>query len=171
MKQIFTMDVERDIDVAVRFAEILREKGKVGEFYICGYLVEKYPEKVKKIAKDHILGGHGYYHERFETLDLKEQESIISKTINIFKKNNLLIQGWRFPYLSFTKQSLAIIKKYKLFDSSINQRRIFGRFYFKKGFYILPHDLIEKPWDYSDSQHKNICSRKGRLIVHCYNQL
>ena len=162
------MDVEKSIENALDFALKLKNKNIKGEFYITGYLVEKYPKEVKLIAKHHIMGGHGYMHERFASLSLKKQEEIIKKTISIFKKNKINIQGWRFPYLSFTKDSLKLIKEYNLFDSSINRRRLFGRIYFKKGFHLLPKNLIEKPWDYVDLQDKNILKKSRRLIFHCY---
>jgi peptidoglycan/xylan/chitin deacetylase (PgdA/CDA1 family) len=169
MEQIFTMDVERDIDAAVRFAEILRKKGNVGEFYICGDLVEKYPEKVKKIAEDHILGGHGYYHEDFAKLSNRKAKAVILKTINIFKKKGLSMQGWRFPYLSYNKKNLNLIAKYELYDSSINRKRIGYGLYVHKGVHLLSKNLIEKPWDYADLQEKEIFKKQGRLISHCYN--
>ena len=163
----FTMDVEKNIENALDFSIKLKNKGIKGEFYITGKMVEKYPKEVKLIAKHHIIGGHGYNHEMFGKLSLKKQEEIIKKTINIFKKHNIKIQGWRFPYLSFTNDSLKLIKKYNLYDSSINKKRIFGKIYFKKTFHLLP--ITEKPWDYVDLQDKNIFKRSGRLILHDYN--
>jgi len=169
MKQIFTMDVERNIEKALEFAIKLKNKAIKGEFYITGYLVEKYPKEVKIIASYHIVGGHGYKHERFGKLSLKEQEKIIIKTIKIFKKNKINILGWRFPYLSFKNDSLRLLKKYNLYDSSINRRRKLGRYYIKNyRIHKLPKNLIEKPWDYVDLQH-NIKNKRGRLILHDYN--
>lgn len=162
------MDVEKNIENALAFAIKLKNQNIKGEFYITGSIAEKYPKEVKLIAKYHVIGGHGYKHERFEKLILKQQKEIIKKTINIFKKHNIKIEGWRFPYLSFTNQSLKLIKKYNLFDSSINRRRLFGKFYIKNyKIHLLPKDLIEKPWDYSDT-NKNILNKSGRLILHDY---
>src|SRR3989338_2729812 len=169
MKQILTMDVEKNIENALDFAIKLKNKGIKGEFYITGGITEKYTKEIKIIAKNHVIGGHGYNHERFEKLTIKEQEEIIKKTIDIFNKNNIKIQGWRFPYLSFNKDSLKLIRRYNLYDSSINRRRILGRLYFKKGFHLLPKGLIERPWDYVDLHDKNILNKSGRLILHDYN--
>ena len=164
------MDVEKNIQNALAFALELKNQNIKGEFYITGIIAEKYPKEVKLIAEEHIIGGHGYKHERFEKLSIKEQEEIIKKTIDIFEKNDIKIQGWRFPYLSFNNDSLKLIKRYNLYDSSINRRRIFVRFYIKNyRIHLLPKNLIEKPWDYADLQENNILSKKGRLILHDYN--
>ena len=37
--QIFTMDVEKNINNAVKFADLFSKYNLKGEFYICGYLV------------------------------------------------------------------------------------------------------------------------------------
>src|SRR3989344_5208546 len=154
MKQLFTMDVEKNIENALEFAIDLKNRGIKGEFYITGITAEKYPKEVKLIAEYHVIGGHGYCHERFGKLSIEEQEELIKKTINIFKKHDIKLEGWRFPYLSFTNESLRLIKKYNLYDSSINRRRIIGRIYFKKGFHLLPKNLIERTWHYADLQDK-----------------
>ena len=163
------MDVEKNIENALAFALELKNKSIKGEFYITGSIAEKYPKEVNLIAEEHTIGGHGYEHERFEKLTIREQEETIKKTISVFKKNNIKIQGWRFPYLSFNKDSLKLIRKYNLYDSSINRRRILGKLYFKKGFHLLPKGLIERPWDYVDLENKNILNKSGRLILHDYN--
>ncbi len=185
-KRIFTMDVEKDIDAAIEFAKILSKNKQIGEFYICGYLVEKYPKKVKRIEKlGHIIGGHGYYHEDFAKLSYTKAEKIIKKTIEIFRKNKIRIQGWRFPGLSFRNSQLKIISKYNLYDSSIKSiqikkwgKLIFLRNWIKniiKGNFTNPikftNKLIEKSWDYADLYEKDITNLKkkqGRLIFHCY---
>lgn len=182
-RQIFTMDVEKDIDAGVEFAKLLHKKGLVGEFYICGYLVEKYPEKVKAIAKlGHIMGGHGYNHEDFAKLSHAKAEKIIRMTINAFRANNINIQGWRFPGLSFRNSQMKILADYELYDSSIRDIQIkrWGRLIFlrnwlrnlKKGNIFLPtlfpSKLIEKPWSFADLNETQIFLKRGRLLMHCY---
>lgn len=182
MKQLFTVDVEKNIGAAVEFADTLKKKGKVGEFYICGYLVERFPEKVKKIAEHHIIGGHGYYHEDFARLDARESKILIRKTIYIFRKNNLDIQGWRFPGLSYSNFSMNAVVKAGLYDSSIKDSvwRTWGKLAFirnwmrnlLRGIITLPIPysvgLIEKPWSYADLNEENILSYDSRIILHCY---
>jgi peptidoglycan/xylan/chitin deacetylase (PgdA/CDA1 family) len=183
MKQIFTMDVEQDIDAGVRFARFLTKKGLVGEFYITGALVEKYPSKVGQIAEHHILGGHGYNHEDFAKLNDKKAKHIIKKTISVFKQNHFEMCGWRFPYLSYSNSQLNLIAKYGLYDSSIYSPvwSTWGRMGFirnwarnlMRGIITLPYPysfkLKERPWSVADLNDRGFYYKKGRLICHCYN--
>lgn len=183
MKQIFTMDVEKNINSGVKFAKILSKHNIKGEFYICGYLVELYPKKCRKMAKNHIIGGHGYFHENFAKLSYKKQKKLIKKTKNVFEENKIKMRGWRFPFLSFKNESLKILANLKIFDSSINKAVLkkWGRFIFVRnwvknlmnGNFCLPlkypNNLEERPWDVIDLDTKNFFKRNGRIIIHCYN--
>src|SRR3989338_58324 len=182
MKQIFSMDVEQDIDAALKFANQLAKKGIKGEFYVCGYLVERYPVKCRKIAKNHIIGGHGYNHENFARLFYKDQKRLILKTKEVFAKNGIKMEGWRFPRLDFTNDSLNILAKLGIYDSSFNRSvwKRWGKLAFirnwlsniKRGQLFFPcmidSRLIEKPWDHVDLQDKYFYKKEGRLVMHCY---
>jgi|SRR3989338_913273 len=183
MKQIFSMDVERDIDSAVEFSKYLNKKGWQGEFYICGHLVEKYPEKVKQIAKYHILGGHGYYHEDFARLNHLKIRALINKTMEIFKNNGLKIRGWRFPGLSYSNYAMNYVATKGLYDSSIRDKvwNKWGNLFFIRNWgrnllrgivtvpYLFSNKLVEKPWSFADLNYPNFICKNGRLMTHCYN--
>ena len=182
MRQIFTMDVEKDIDAAVACATLLAKHKLRGEFYICGYLVEKYPEKCRKIAKYHTIGGHGYSHENFALLPYKEQKMLIMKTSAVFVQHGMRMEGWRFPRLDFTSASMHILAKQGIYDSSFNRVvwRRWGKFLFirnwlsnmKRGQFffptLLPRTLMEKPWDHVDLEDHEFYKKEGRLMMHCY---
>lgn len=168
MHQIFTMDVERDMAAALAFARLLSRHSLVGEFYITGEMLRKHSAAVRSIARQHIIGGHGYHHERFADLGREQQAAIIEKTIALFKMHQVPITCWRFPYLSFTAESLAMIAEQGLFDSSLSSRRVLGPFYYKKGIHLLPHTLQELPWSAADLQDALFYQKKGRLLTHCY---
>jgi peptidoglycan/xylan/chitin deacetylase (PgdA/CDA1 family) len=182
MKQIFTMDVEQDINAALEFSKLLTKHKIRGEFYIVGALVERYPTICKEIAKHHTIGGHGYFHEDFAKLSYTEAENVIKKTISVFKKNKINCVGWRFPGFSFKNDQLKILVRHKLYDSSISEsaskrwhsfifiRNLFsnikrGTFFFPKPF---PKDLNEKPWSVVDLNDKQFYNKSGRLVTHCY---
>ncbi len=181
--QIFTMDVEKDIYAAVDFARLLHKHGIVGEFYICGYLVEKYPQKVKEIVKHHILGGHGYYHEDFAKLSNRAAKMLIKKTIAVFRVEGLRIEGWRFPCLSYTNYAMNLVARFGLYDSSISNivwkdwdRVAFLRNWARnllRGILTFPYSysrkLREKPWAVADINDAEFYAKGGRLICHCYN--
>ncbi len=182
-KQIFTMDVEKEISAAVDFSVLLTKNCLKGEFYVTGNLVEKYPHICRKIAKNHIMGGHGYNHENFAKLSYIKAEKIIKKTVDIFKKNNIKIEGWRFPGFSFKNNQLKILIKYKLYDSSLNENtlRRWGCFIFirnflstlKRGAFFIPtpfpKKLNEKPWSVVDLNDSQFYRKQGILVTHCYN--
>ena len=167
--QIFTMDVEQDMAAALAFARLLSRYSLTGEFYITGDMLRKYPAAVSTLAKRHIIGGHGYHHERFAELSASQQQAVVEKTVALFKLHRIPIKGWRFPYLSFTTESLAMIAEQGLFDSSLSSRRVLGPFYYKKGIQLLPHTLQELPWSAADLQDAVFYRKEGRLLTHCYH--
>ena len=166
--QIFTMDIEQDMAAALAFAGLLSRYSLTGEFYITGDMLTKYPAAVRALAKRHIICGHGYHHERFAELSLSQQQAVVEKTVALFKLHRIPIKGWRFPYLSFTAESLVIIAGQGLFDSSLHRRRILGPFYYKKGIHLLPKHLREMPWSATDLQDTLFYQKEGRLLTHCY---
>ncbi|MBI4441672.1 polysaccharide deacetylase family protein [Candidatus Woesearchaeota archaeon] len=182
MKQIFTMDVEQDVAAAVDCANLLRKHGLHGEFYICGYLVEKYPVKCRFIAKYHTVGGHGFHHENFALLSSARQKLLIGKTRAAFLRYGMMMAGWRFPCLDFTNASLRILAQMGIFDSSFNRSvwRRWGAFIFlrnwlsnlKRGQFFLPvplpSHLVERPWDHVDLEDPCFFQKEGRLMMHCY---
>ena len=166
--QIFTMDVERDMHAAVQFAALLSRYSQTGEFYVTGDMLRRHPATVRALAKRHIICGHGYHHERFAELSRDQQRAAIEKTVALFRMHRISITGWRFPYLSFTPDSLALVAEQGLFDSSLSQRRVLGPFYYKKGIHLLPGNLQELPWAAADLQDSLFYRKKGRLLTHCY---
>jgi len=183
-KKIFTMDVERDIHSAYSFSKLLEKYGLRGEFYICGYLVEKYPNICYKISKNHVVGGHGFYHENFAKLNYKNAFRIIRDTMQVFKDNEINMMGWRFPGLSFTYDSLKILADMGIYDSSFRlpAMKRWGKFYFlrtwaKNIFFShsfslprpYPANLVEKPFTVVDIENEIFYMYNGRIITHCYN--
>lgn len=183
MKQIFTMDVEKSIKNGVKFSELLAKNNIKGEFYICGYLVEKYPRECKEIAKKHTIGGHGYRHEDFAKLPVEKQRTLIEKTKKTFERKGIKMLGWRFPGFSFKNESLKIIRDLKVYDSSLKRSvlRNWGHFVFLRNWvrnlmlrnvffpYTFPKNLDERPWDVIDIGSKEFWKRPGRIVLHCYN--
>lgn len=182
--QIFTMDVEKDIKSAVKFAKLLTKHKLRGEFYICGYLVEEHSEECREIAKNHVIGGHGFYHENFSKLSRDEQLDIIKKTQRTFEKHGMKMSGWRFPGFCFKHDSLSILAERGIYDSSFRLPRLnqWGRLFFIRNWLknILaehalhlprpfPKNLIEKPFSVVDIEKSDFYKYGGRIVTHCYN--
>lgn len=176
------MDVEEDIKSASDFARLLTKYKIKGEFYITGKILEKYPEQVKQIAKDHIICAHGYYHEDFTCISDKDADKIIIKTINLFKKHKIRLVGWRFPGFKFKNSQLKLVVKYGLFDSSvrgvaigrwknlIHVRNFLSNVKRRKIFLPVkfPGNLDERPWSVVDLNDSSLFLKQGRLVFHCY---
>lgn len=175
------MDVEKNMQSAIEFSKLLNKNGIGGEFYICGYLVKKFPDKVKKISKKHMIGGHGYHHELFGSLSKHKQEKIIIQTKKVFEKNDIKLKAWRFPRFRFTNLSFHLLVKYNiLIDSSLRENWLKQptlaiwlktlKYEHKMTFpYIFPKKLKELPWAAIDLTGNSFLKCDGRIVIHCYN--
>lgn len=94
-------------------------------FFILGWIAEKSPELVKKIAqKGHEIGSHGYSHTPIDLMDERTFEDDLVKSLNVLEKiSGQKIKGFRAPSFSITKKTswaLDILQKHHLkYDSSI----------------------------------------------------
>lgn len=181
-QQIFTMDVEQDINAALDFARLLATYKIKGELYITGEMLEKYPTQVKQIAKFHMICAHGYNHEDFSKLSYNQAEQVIKKTVALFKKNKLKLKGWRFPGFKFKNSQLKLLVKYSLFDSSLRDKVLhrWRRLVFLRNFLVnvkrarlfmpvgFPAVLDERPWSIVDLNDSSLYIKHGRLVFHCY---
>lgn len=183
-KQRFTMDVEESIGNALEFANLLNRYDLEGEFFICGSLVQKCAGICRRIAQDHILGGHGFHHENFSKMRLEDQYAVIIKTRDTFEENGITMDGWRFPQLNFLSESMAIVARLGVYDSSLRTRAIelWGRFLPTRNMvknivlnHVLspplpfPEKLVEKPFSVVDIENKRFYEHSGRIMTHCYN--
>ena len=73
-------------------------------------------EDIIKIQKlGHTIGMHGFNHERFSELSEKKINKLIKEGINIFKKLNIKIIHFAYPFgdkNSFSVRSNRVLKKY-----------------------------------------------------------
>ena len=181
---VFTMDLEKSIENAIEFSDLLLRHGLLGEFYICGSIVAEHPAECKKIARHHIVGGHGFSHESFSRLPVEKQRRLIQKTKMAFAENGLEMPGWRFPKLSFTAAGLQLLASQGIYDSSFRLAalRNWNGLYFVRNWLKLiafdhiftmprpfPNSLLEKPFSAVDIEDKAFFKKQGRLVTHCYN--
>ena len=73
-------------------------------------------ENIIKIQKlGHTIGMHGFNHENFSELNEKQIKKLIKEGINIFKKLNIQIIHFAYPFgdkNSFSTRSNGVLKKY-----------------------------------------------------------
>jgi hypothetical protein len=69
----------------------------------------------------HEIALHGYNHERFDELNLKEKKNLLEESIKIYKK--ILKEdpkGFRAPQHSIDDETIILLKRYNLkYDSSL----------------------------------------------------
>lgn len=74
-------------------------------------------KQIKEMYSENMgFGSHGNYHYWFEFLKKNEQEKEITSSINFFKKLKFNTKSLSicFPYGSYNKETLSLLKKYKI---------------------------------------------------------
>jgi len=87
---------------------ILQETGTRGTFFALGWIAEKYPEMVARVAAaGHEIGSHGYCHQRVSTLTPQEFRQDIRRTKEILEKIvGKPVRAYRAPFFSIVQTSL-----------------------------------------------------------------
>lgn len=88
--------------------ELLRQSKTQGTFFILGWIAEKNPELVRKIASlGHEIGSHGYNHRRVTRQTPDEFRSDIRRTKGILEElSGRPVLAHRSPFFSIVKSSL-----------------------------------------------------------------
>ncbi len=98
-----------------RILKLLDRYGIKAGFFIPGWTMEHYPEMTKEIVRrGHELGHHGYLHEKpFFLPGPKEEEELIVKTLDIFKKiAGVAPRGSRTPSADPSKHTMDLLRKH-----------------------------------------------------------
>lgn len=114
---------------------ILDEFNVKGIFFILGYIAERSPKLISKIAeRGHEIASHGYSHKMIYEMSPQEFSEDIEKSLQILHKLGFdKIKGYRAPSFSITSQSywaLDILRNFGFeYSSSIyptNLRKEYG---------------------------------------------
>jgi len=145
MKNIlFSIDVEPDlhtnnykslIDGIPKIVYLLDKYNIKATFFVTCDCIEKYPKIFRQLIKQgHEIALHGYRHERFDYLTLKQKEESIKKSIFCFKKYlNIKPKGFRAPQHSIDNETLSLLEKYNFkYDSSYHPLNLLQLFFFPK---------------------------------------
>ncbi len=95
-------EAEYDLEkTTLNILKILKKYKIKAVFNTCGKIIEVFPNVIKQINKDgHEISLHGYEHEKFNKIKLKELDKLLSKSernlINLIGKRPI---GFRAPYL------------------------------------------------------------------------
>jgi len=125
--------VERNVDLILALFE---RHSVVGTFFTLGWVAEKCPQVVKKIAAaGHEIGSHGYDHTRADSQNEKEFREDIKKTKSILEDlSGQQVHGYRAATFSIGLKNLWAFEVLEsegyIYSSSINP---------------IPHDLYGMP--------------------------
>lgn len=107
-----------------RILDIFKKHNANATLFVTGEVLEKYPDLVKKWAKDYEIGCHNYFHKTLDLLDLETRERQIKDFVdlyqNIFKTRP---RGFRAPRNVIDNEQFPILERYKfLYDASVFPR-------------------------------------------------
>jgi polysaccharide deacetylase family protein (PEP-CTERM system associated) len=91
-----------------RLLDILTETDTKATFFILGWLAEKHPGLIRKIAQaGHEIASHGYDHEKLYDTDATALRRMLERAKKATEDAvGLPVEGHRAPYFSLTRQSL-----------------------------------------------------------------
>lgn len=107
---------------APRILELLAEFGIKGSFYVPGWIAERYPALVSRIADEgHEVGHHGYLHEAPATLSSAEEAEVLDHGSRILEGiTGERVVGYRSPSWELSGDSLRLLAERGFeYDSSL----------------------------------------------------
>lgn len=104
-----------------RILSLLEKYEIPATFFVCGWVVEQYPESIKKINEGgHELAAHGYLHEELDKLSIAQEKEVHEKTFQALENVGVDVKGFRAPYWKLSNYTLEIIsEKGCIYDSSL----------------------------------------------------
>jgi polysaccharide deacetylase family protein (PEP-CTERM system associated) len=143
--------VERNVDVLLQMFD---DQGVIATFFTLGWVAERYPQVVERIAKQgHEVASHGYSHQLVykQTPEVFREETFKSKKIleNISQQP---VRGYRAASYSITTKSLWAI------DTLIE-----AGFEYDSSIFPVHHDLYGIP-DFPKKPHVYKGSSKGDIV-------
>ncbi|MEH6473897.1 MAG: polysaccharide deacetylase family protein, partial [Halopseudomonas sp.] len=135
-----------------RLLAILDNKTTKATFFILGWVAERHPELIKKIAAGgHEIASHGYNHQRINLLSQKQfQEDIRTAKQLLEDLTGEEVKGYRAPSFSFSEQTPwtfdALLEAGYRYSSSLNP---------------VPHDL----YGYSNAPRTSFHWENGLLEI------
>lgn len=103
--------------------EIMKKHDVRGTFFVLGWIAERKPDLVRKIARQgHEIASHGYKHELLHMIDNATVEADIKRSLEILGPlSSRKIIGYRAPSFSITKSAIQSLKALRFkYDASLN---------------------------------------------------
>jgi len=103
----FESRIEANTD---RILEMLEEKNITATWFCLGWVAEKYPSLVKKIAGRHELGCHSMHHQLLYTMSREEAQEDIRKNKGLLESlSGKKVNTYRAPGFSFTPDTKWLV--------------------------------------------------------------
>ena len=94
--------------------ETLRQFNAAPTFFIPAVVLRRHCALLAEISQCGAeIGVHGYVHNDYRSLSASQQFKQTEQAISIFRSTNTHYQGFRNPYLGWTKESLAVFTALK----------------------------------------------------------
>jgi len=142
--------------------DLLSQYQAIATFFVLGWIAEKYPQLIGKIASHgHEIASHGYAHSQIDDLSPKEfQDDLNRAAEKIYRACGKYPKGFRAPGFSITEKTswaLDILQKEGyLYDSSLFSNKL-KYFDVVEGCPVrLMNGLIELPIENQNLISKNI---------------
>ena len=114
---------ERRVDRNTRrILDLMAERGARGTFFILGWVAERHPDLVRRIAAEgHEIASHGYGHELVYALSPEEFRSDVLRSKQILEDvSGQRVTGYRAPCFSITNWAVEILQDMGFeYDSSV----------------------------------------------------
>lgn len=121
-------------------------------FFITAKNLKKRKNLIEQIIKDgHEIGSHGYNHILLENKDYNSIYKELKFADNMFKENNIIINGFRAPFLSINNEVIKVLKDLRYTYSSNRQDNKIRKY--SNG--IIEKNIIS-PYDWEAFIVKNI---------------
>ena len=99
---------DRVVPATERLLEILHESNAKGTFFVLGFIAERYPELVRRVADaGHETATHGHSHSLIYELDERQFRDELRRSISLLEDlSGQRVVGHRAPFFSITRRSL-----------------------------------------------------------------
>lgn len=107
-----------------KMLDIFKKHRASATLFATGEVLEKYPDLVRKWAKDYEIGCHSYSHTTLDKLEILEREKQVKDFIKLYEKIlNKKPKGFRAPRNVIDNEQFPILEKHGfLYDSSVFPR-------------------------------------------------
>lgn len=94
--------------------DLLKDYSIKAHFFVCGKVLELYPEAIRAVVKrGHGIGGHGYDHETMYGLSSEEQRNIVRKVGSLmYERLGTGLRSWRCPGLDANRETYRVLNEF-----------------------------------------------------------